>query len=384
MMKVRMQQPVKVVVEHNLSSTIVELLKQEGVHKPFVVLDKFLIDVPAVKEMLKAMDDGGFVSQVYTGIVPDPPARVINAGASQMRNFGADAVVAIGGGSALDGAKGINIVASDGGKIEDFVKDEQAIHDLKPLISVPTTAGTGSEMSNALVVTDEAAHEKNAILSDKMLSDYAVLIPELTASLPSRQTIASGLDAFSHAAEGYLSTLSSPVCDAICEKVMFLLFNYLPNAVKDGQNIEWRERVMVAANLAGWMLNQSGTIVAHSEAHILGTKYHFVHGEAVAYALPAVLELVAPVKPKKVREIGKILGASFTGNEKADEIAHITVQAYKHFRDDLVGLHPFADYGVSNDELVQATDEVLHERFAGNTPVELTHDNVSDLLRHFG
>lgn len=383
-MKIRMQQPVKVVVEHDLSASILELLKIENAHKPFVVLDKFLLNVPAVKQMLQAMEDEGLAYQVYDGIVPDPPAKVINEGAAKMREFGGDIVIAIGGGSSLDGAKGINIMASDGGSIEDYVKDENAIHDLKPLISVPTTAGTGSEMSNALVVTNEAAHEKNAILSDKMLSDYALLVPELTESLPERQTIASGLDAFSHAAEGYLSTLSSPVCDAICEKVMFLLFNYLPGAVKDGHNIELRQRVMVAANLAGWMLNQSGTIVAHSEAHILGTKYHFVHGEAVAYALPAVLKLVAPVEPKKVREIGKILGATFNGNESPDEIAEITVKAYKHFRDDLVGLHPFEDYGVSNEDLVQNTDEVLHERFAGNTPVELTHDNVAELLRHFG
>lgn len=383
-MKIRMQQPVKVVVEHDLASSIVKLLQMEGAQRPFVVLDKFLLDVPAVKDMLQAMKDHSIEYQVYAGIVPDPPASVINSGAAEMKEFGADSVIAIGGGSSLDGAKGINIVASDGGQIEDYVKDEDAIHDLKPLISVPTTAGTGSEMSNALVVTDTQTHEKNAILSDKMLSDYALLIPELTVSLPKKQTIASGLDAFSHAAEGYLSTLSSPVCDAICEKIMFLQYNYLPGAVADGSNLELRQRVLVAADLAGWMLNQSGTIVAHSEAHVLGTKYHFVHGEAVAYALPAVLKLVAPVEPKKVKEIGKILDAHFAGNETPEEIADITVKAYKHFRDEMVGLHPFADYGVSNDELATNADEVLHERFAGNTPVKLTKENVTELLKHFG
>ena len=301
-----------------------------------------------------------------------------------MAEFNADSVIAIGGGSSLDSAKGINIVASDGGKIEDYVKDESLIHDLKTLISIPTTAGTGSEMSNALVVTDEKTEEKNAILSDKMLSDYALLIPELTVSLPERQTIASGLDAFSHAAEGYLSILSSPVADAISEKIMFLLYNYLPGAVHDGKNIEMRQRVMVAACLAGWILNQSGTIVAHSEAHILGSKYHFVHGEAVAYALPAVLKLVAPVYPKKVKEIGKILDAQFTGQETPEEIAEITVKAYKHFRDEVVGLHPFSDYGISNDELVKNAEEIVNERFAGNTPVKLTKENVSKLLEDFG
>lgn len=379
-----MQQPVKVIVEHNLRDSIIELLKNEKLNRPFIVLDSFLLNVPAVKEMLDALKENGIEYKTYAGIVPDPPASVINKGAEEMAEFNADSVIAIGGGSSLDSAKGINIVASDGGKIEDYVKDESLIHDLKTLISIPTTAGTGSEMSNALVVTDEKTEEKNAILSDKMLSDYALLIPELTVSLPERQTIASGLDAFSHAAEGYLSTLSSPVADAISEKIMFLLYNYLPGAVHDGKNIEMRQRVMVAACLAGWILNQSGTIVAHSEAHILGSKYHFVHGEAVAYALPAVLRLVAPVYPKKVKEIGKILDAQFTGQETPEEIAEITVKAYKHFRDEVVGLHPFSDYGISNDELVKNAEEIVNERFAGNTPVKLTKENVSKLLEDFG
>lgn len=382
-MKIRMQQPVKVVVAHDLGESVLELLKKDDLNKPFIVLDKFLLGVPGVKGMLSLLGKNGIEYKTYADIIPDPPARIINDGAKEMKTFGADSVVAIGGGSSLDSAKGINIVASDGGKIEDYVKNESAIHDLKTLISIPTTAGTGSEMSNALVVTDEETQEKDAILSDKMLSDYALLVPELTVSLPQRQTIASGLDAFSHAAEGYLSTLSSPVADAISEKIMFLSYNYLPGAVKDGKNVEMRQRVMVAACLAGWILNQSGTIVAHSEAHILGSKYHFVHGEAVAYALPAVLKLVAPVEPKKVKEIGKILDAKFNGNETPEEIADITVKAYKHFRDEIVGLHPFSDYGISNEELEKNAEEVVNERFAGNTPVKLTKENVTELLKNF-
>ena len=128
-------------------------------------MDKFLLGVPAVKEMLSSLKDNGIEYKTYADIVPDPPAKVINDGAKEMKDFGADSVIAIGGGSSLDSAKGINIVASDGGKVEDYVKNESAIHDLKTLISIPTTAGTGSEMSNALVVTDEATQEKNAILS---------------------------------------------------------------------------------------------------------------------------------------------------------------------------------------------------------------------------
>ena len=383
-MEVRMQQPVKVVVEHNLATAVKEILKHEHLNRPFIVLDRFLLTTPAVIELKQALADVGIEAQAYADIIPDPPAQMIDQGGQAMAAFKADSIIAIGGGSSLDSAKGINIVASLGGSIMDYLTNETAIRGLKPLISVPTTAGTGSEMSNALVITDEATNKKQAILSDNILSDYALLIPELTVSLPVKQTIASGLDAFAHAAEGYLSTLSTPMADAIAEKIMFLLYNYLPGAVKDGKNIENRQRVLVAASLAGWLLNQSGTIVAHSTAHILGAKYHLVHGEAVSYALPGVLELVAPVKPKKVKEIGKILGASFKGDETPEKIATITVKAYLHFRDKMVGLHPFVDYKLDHNELLQNADAIVNERFAGNTPVTLTHDVMVNLLEHFG
>lgn len=382
--KISMLQKVKVVVEHDLADAVMKVLAIERLHRPFIVMDEFLKDTAQVKKLLTVFQREGIEFTAYVDVIPDPPARIINDGAQQMNQSNSDCVIAIGGGSSLDSAKGINIVATNGGTIQDYVTDDSLVKTGKCLISVPTTAGTGSEMSNALVVTDEKTSAKNAILSDNMLSDYALLIPEMTITLPKRMTIASGLDAFSHAAEGYLSKLSTPMTDAICEKVMFLLDNYLPSAVKDGTNLELRERVLVASSLAGWMLNNAGTNVGHSAAHILGAQFHMVHGEAVAYALPGVLQLVADAETKKVKEIGKILGASFTGKEDSQEIAAITVSAYKNFRDNLVGLHTFSDYGISQDQLLDNTTAILHERFAGNTPIDLTQENVTELLKNFG
>ena len=141
--------------------------------------------------------------------------------------------------------------------------------------------------------------------------------------------------------------MASPVTDAICEKAMFLLYNYLPRAVANGQDREARERVMVASTLAGWMLNNAGTIAGHSIAHVLGAKYHIVHGEAVGYALPAVMEFVAPVRAHKVREIGQILGAVYPENAPDEQVAIIASRAFKDFRDRMLGLHPVEDYGIS-------------------------------------
>lgn len=144
-MEVRMQQPVKVVVEHNLATAVKEILEHEHLNRPFIVLDRFLLTTPAVIELTQVLADAGIEAQTYADIIPDPPAQLIDQGGQAMAAFKADSIIAIGGGSSLDSAKGINIVASLGGSITDYLTSETAIHGLKPLISVPTTAGTGSE-----------------------------------------------------------------------------------------------------------------------------------------------------------------------------------------------------------------------------------------------
>ena len=384
MVNFKMLQRVKVVNTDDLASTLLAILKEEGYHRPLMVMDAFLAKVEIVKNVQKQLKANGIEFAVFDQVVPDPPTEVVYAGVQAFDANHSDSIIAIGGGSSIDVARGINIVRVNGGNILDYATGDKEIAHTPGLIAVPTTSGTGSEMSNALVVTDKDSEQKLAILADNAVSEYAVLNPDLLLSLPTKMTIATGLDAFSHAAEGYLSRLATPMTDAICEKVMFLLYNYLPRAVRNGQDREARERVMVAASLAGWMLNNAGTNIGHSTAHVLGSKYHIVHGEAVAYALPGVLRLVGPAMPKKVREIGQILGAEFPTDVSPEEITTITIKTYKDFRDNVLGLHPFSDYDLPISEIVTNADGVLHERFAANTPVELTLENVTDYLNEYG
>lgn len=379
-MDIKMLQPVKVLSSHDLVQSVRDILRSEHKKRPFIVMDEFLTKNPQVKELLAVLPE----YELFTKIVPDPPASLIIEGAEALTTYAADVIIAIGGGSCLDAAKGMGLYAKNQGRLADYFDPEAELKKGILLVSIPTTAGTGSELSNALVVTDELTAQKKAILTPAAMSDYAVLVPELTVSLPKRQTIASGLDAFSHAAEGYLSRLATPMTDAICEKIMFLLVNYLPRAVADGTDIKARERVLSAASLAGWMLNNAGTNLGHSTAHILGAKYHLVHGEAVAYALPGVLELVNETMPTKVKEIGKILGVEFALDDTPAIVLQKTRAAYCHFRDELVDLHPFSDYQLAKAELLTNVDAILHERFAQNTPVELTPKKVTRFLCEFG
>lgn len=383
-MDVKLLQRVKVLDTDHLAQTVLEVLQTEGYQRPLFVMDSFLAQVPLVQETQALLEKSGITVSVFDQVVSDPPAQTIRDGVTAFGAAHADSLIAIGGGSSIDVARGINIVRVNGGDILDYTDTQKSIEPCPGLIAIPTTSGTGSELSNALVVTDVATEKKVAILADNAVSEYAILNPDLLLSLPKKMTIATGLDAFSHAAEGYTSRLASPVTDAICEKVMFLLYNYLPRAVENGHDREARQRVMVAAALAGWMLNNAGTNAGHSMAHILGSKYHLVHGEAVAYALPGVLEQVAPLLPYKVAEIGQILGVAYAPTDTLSERCNQAIKAYQHFRDDLVGLHPFSDYGISEEELVTNAEAVANEQFAGNTPGEMNKQVATKLLTRFG
>lgn len=383
-MDVKLLQRVKVLDTDHLAQTVLEVLQTEGYQRPLFVMDSFLAQVPLVQETQALLEKSGITVSVFDQVVSDPPAQTIRDGVTAFGAAHADSLIAIGGGSSIDVARGINIVRVNGGDILDYTDTQKSIEPCPGLIAIPTTSGTGSELSNELVVTDVATEKKVAILADNAVSEYAILNPDLLLSLTKKMTIATGLDAFSHAAEGYTSRLASPVTDAICEKVMFLLYNYLPRAVENGHDREARQRVMVAAALAGWMLNNAGTNAGHSMAHILGSKYHLVHGEAVAYALPGVLEQVAPLLPHEVAEIGQILGVTYAPTDTLSERCNQAIKAYQHFRDDLVGLHPFSDYGISEEELVTNAEAVANEQFAGNTPGEMNKQVATKLLTRFG
>ncbi|NFA41379.1 iron-containing alcohol dehydrogenase [Clostridium botulinum] len=382
-MNFKLEQKVKVIVCHELANTILQILNMEKYKKPMVAIDSFLVNTPIIQGMFALLKENSLDYFVYDKIVSNPPTDIIDDGAKLFLKNNCDSIIGIGGGSAIDSARGINIVRTLGGNIRDYAFEKDIPKFCKGLIAVPTTSGTGSELSNALIVSEPKTHEKLSVLSNNAVSEYAVLAPELAITLPISMTAATGLDAFSHAAEGYTSKLSSPITDAICEKIMYLIVKYLPKAIKNGADIEARERMMVAAALGGWMLNNAGTHVGHSQAHIIGALYGIPHGMACAYALPGTLLYTAKVNPKKVKEIGLILGAEYPADSTDLEIGEITAEKLKWFRDEVIGLDSFKKFNVSREELISNAEKVVEERFAGNSPMEITLDLAEKLLEFY-
>ena len=384
MVDYKFEQKVKVAVTENLSEALSETLHMNGWTKPLVVIDSFLLDTPIIKGLFQDFKDGSILYHVYDKVIPEPPMEIIDQGAVEFMKYGCDCIIAIGGGSVIDSARGINIVRVNGGTISEYVELKQVKERCHGLIAIPTTSGTGSELSNALVVTDTKENKKLAVLADEAVSEYVILDPHLTASMPKGLTVQTGLDVFAHAAEAYTSNLSTPVVDAICEKVMFLVTKYLPKVANDGRDLEARERMMIAATLGGWVINNGGTHLGHSIGHIIGAQYHIPHGMACAYALPGVLLHTAKVKANKIREIGNILSLDLDDHLTNEELGKIVAQGYIAFRDEVLGLRKFDEFHISTEEIIGLYKEVQNERFAQNTPFGLDDATVKEILSYYG
>lgn len=371
------EQTVKMVCGWDSLNQLPQLLKDEGYSRPLIVCDQVVRQIGLLNRMETLVKEAGGQPVVFDQVQPDPPAHIVDAGAELCRKEGCDCVIAVGGGSTIDTAKGINLLRFNGGKILDYARGEEH-KSAEGLIAIPTTAGTGSELSNGMIVTDTENAQKLAIIA---YGNYAILDPALTTTMPASLTVNTGLDVFSHAFEAYTSVLSNPMADAVCEKVMEQVYHWLPAAKADPQDRTARQRMAVASSMGGWMLANACAHVGHSLAHVLGAKFHMPHGLVCSYTLPVTMECIAPVVPEKVKYVGEILGVTFSGTESAQEIGEKTAAAYRKFRDGLLDGKEVS-FPINEENIEALAQEVTREAFAGLTPVKVDLDLAKNLLLH--
>lgn len=382
-MNISMIQNTKVMAGPGCSKDTGILLREAGYKKAFVVYDQGVRDAGLTESILKGMDEQGIEFVCFDQVQADPPAGVVEAAAAICRDSQCDCVVAVGGGSSIDTAKGVTILRFNQGNILDYGKPDAVMKPCSGLISIPTTSGTGSELSDGLIITDTNHAVKVPILALNAMSEYAVIDPLLTLGVPARTTIATGLDVFSHAFETYTSVKSNMMTEAISEKILAMVVENLPAVIENPGDVKARSSMAAASTLAGWMLAQASAHIGHSAAHVLGAHFHIVHGEACAYALPGVMELIADTSRDKLIFVGKLLGAEFGDEDSDEQIGKKTAQAYRNFRDHAVGLHSIKDYGTIEPGYIDSicVDAVMNEPFLALCPKKVTRDDVSKLLR---
>ncbi len=288
-----------------------------GIAHPLIVTDKGLADSSIIAKVCAVLAKAGLPCAVYAEVQGNPVGKNVDDGTTLYRSGGHDGVVAVGGGSGLDVGKAIAFMAGQTRPLWDFedVGDWWTRADpdgIAPVIAVPTTAGTGSEVGRASVVVKEDTHEKKIIFHPKMLPIVVIADPELTVSLPAHITAATGMDAFVHCFEAYCAPGFHPMADGIALEGMRLVKDYLPRAYADGGDIEARSRMLAAASM-GATAFQKGLGAVHSISHPVGAFYNTHHGLTNAIVLPYVMLFNRPAIEEKMVVLARYLGLEGIG-----------------------------------------------------------------------
>ncbi|MBL9058865.1 MAG: iron-containing alcohol dehydrogenase, partial [Mangrovicoccus sp.] len=286
--------------------------RMAGITRPLLVTDRGLAELPITLAALDLLDAAGFPPAVFAEVDPNPSDRNVEMGLKALREGGFDGVVAFGGGSAMDAGKVVAFMAGQIRPLWDFedVGDWWTRADpdgIRPVVAVPTTAGTGSEVGRAGLITDTLSHAKKIIFHPKMLPAQAIVDPALTLDLPPVLTAGSGLDAFAHCVEAFSSPHFHPMSQGIALEGMRLVKEYLPRAFADGADLEARSQ-MAAAAMMGAVAFQKGLGAVHAISHPVGALYNTHHGTTNAVCLPEVLKFNRPAIEDRLAQAAAYLG----------------------------------------------------------------------------
>lgn len=278
-------------------------LQQLGFKKALIVTDKVLTDIKLTDHLTNLLDTAHIAYTVYNETKPNPTVTNVNHGLQKIKDGQCDFVISFGGGSPHDCAKGIALLATNGGDIKDYEGVNKSKKPQLPLITINTTAGTASEMTIFSIITDEERHIKMALVDKHMTPLIAVNDPLLMVAMPKSLTAATGMDALTHAIEAYVSTAATPITDACAEKTVELIFKYLKRAVDNGEDIEARDQMAYAEYLAGMAFNNASLGYVHAMAHQLGGFYDLPHGVCNAILLPHVQTFNAKASAKRLKAL---------------------------------------------------------------------------------
>ncbi|WP_309045090.1 iron-containing alcohol dehydrogenase [Marinobacter sediminicola] len=284
-----------------------------------LVTDDVLFKLGVISPIEEHLNELGVKTVVYRGVTPDPGFLVVEKGLEVLRQNECDAVLAIGGGSSIDAAKVMALAASNKKMPQGLVGILKARKPSLPLFAIPTTSGTGSEVTIGAVISDETTHIKHLVIDPKVVPLAAALDPEIMAGMPKSVTADTGIDALTHCLESWISDFSSPETELYSGAGVKLVFKYLERACENGQDYEARDAMALAANYGGLALNKTGLGYVHAIAHQLGTQYGVPHGRANAIVLPHILEVNRHSAHARMAKLARLCGLAT--DTEADSLA---------------------------------------------------------------
>lgn len=346
----------------------------------FIVADPYMITSGMISQITGRLHASN-EQHVFSDIVPDPPVEIVTAGVKKLGECKADLVIAVGGGSAIDTAKAITY----------FGKRTLGC-EYVPLITIPTTSGTGSEVTNFSVVSDKKQNVKHVLIADDMLPAEAILDARLVASVPPAVTADTGMDVLTHAVEAYVSVNANDIADALAEKAIKVVFDYLPQAVQQGANLTARQKLHAASCMAGMAFNVASLGLNHGIAHGAGAKFKIAHGRINAILLPHIIAFNAGYQAGNIRQPLAATAERYAAIARMLGLSAVTVRggvrslvlAVRHLMKQIQIPQTLQECGVTAGDLARFKAEIaadaLRDVCTKSNPRIATEQDVIDLL----
>jgi alcohol dehydrogenase class IV len=371
--------PTNIKVGAGRVSELAGLCKNLGMQSPLLITDPGIAVLPMVKRVMDDLATAGLICGLFSAIKGNPTGENVDAGVSHYRSNGHDGVIAFGGGSALDAAKAVALMVGQDRPIWDFedVGDNWTrvnVEGMAPVVAVPTTAGTGSEVGRASVITDPVKHLKKIIFHPRMMPAQVIVDPELTVGLPAIMTAATGMDAMSHNLEALCSPFYHPMAEGVAVEGIRLVQQYLPRAFTDGSDIEARTQMLVCSSM-GATAFQKGLGAMHALAHPLGALYDAHHGTLNAILMPYVLHANRSVIGEKITRLSRYLGLA---NPGVDGFIGWVLE----LRASLGIPHQLVEIGIDDKDSEKVGAMAVEDPSAGGNPIGFSAAEYQQIFRN--
>ena len=373
----------RIVYGHGAASSLGAEVQRLGGSRVFVITDKGLVQFNIHKPVLEALAQAGIATDVFSDVEIDPTPVSIEACVQRLKAFKADLMIGLGGGSALDSAKAASLLATHEGPLEKYFGMHLVPSPCMPTILIPTTAGTGSEMTSISVLGDAASNSKKGIVSDHLYARTVLLDPDLTATLPPRYTAFTGLDAFVHAMESYVNLSSSPFTEGPDVQAMHMISENIRKAYTNGGNADARAQMLYASAICGMGFSNTQNGVIHAIGMAVPANYHLPHGLLMAAVGPMGIAFNCHAAPEKYARIAGILGCDLSG-KNINEQAECAVAGFEKLLADLDVKPGLAAYGVKREDIPGIAERAAStQRLMGNNPRKATAADLERLIETY-
>ncbi len=355
-------------------------MKEYGYRRALIVTDAVLNKLGVAGNIQKRLQEFDILSVVFDGTHPNPTTVNVEEGLEMLRANDCDCVISLGGGSPHDCAKGIALVAANGGDIRDYEGVDRSAKPQLPMIAINTTAGTASEMTRFCIITDVTRHIKMAIVDKHVTPVLSVNDSSLMEGMPKGLTAATGMDALTHAIEAYVSIAATPITDACALKAITMIVENLPTAVEQGSNSEAREAMAYAQFLAGMAFNNASLGYVHAMAHQLGGFYDLPHGVCNAVLLPHVQVFNSKVAAARLRDCAKAMNIDVSAMND-EQGAAACVDAIRKLAREVNIPAGLRDLNVKEEDIPVLATNALKDACGFTNPIQATHEEIMAIFR---